>query len=129
MLALDNPTHTLEAILAASVAANQLHVTTTYRDVANPAGSDLDPGISLSTVKTNGATAVTALAAPTQSVRREIENITVHNADTSSATITLRINDGTNTYTMMKVVMATLYTLVFERASGWTLYNASGVRQ
>lgn len=128
MLALDNTGRKLEIILAGSVSANQPMATVTYRDVAMPGGEELEGSVNVATNLANGATAVTILPAPTQSVRREIENITIYNADTASVTATVRINDGTNTYTLFKTTMVTLGNLVYERGEGWVNYSAAGVR-
>ena len=125
MLALTNTTDKLEVILAGAKTSLDMDCHVTYRDVA------LDENDSLvvsSRLKSNGTAAVTLLAAPTQSVRREIENITISNIDTGSVTVTIRINDGTSTWVVMKTTMVTLGTLVFEKGAGWVNYSAAAVR-
>lgn len=119
----------IEVVLAGAITTNQLQCSTAYRDIATQEGNENAGQPTVNALLTNGATAVTLVPSPLQTVKHEVENITIHNADTASATVTVRYNDGTNTWVLMKVIMATLFTLVYERASGWTLYNASGVRQ
>jgi hypothetical protein len=43
---------------------------------------------------TNNTTAVTAVAAPASGKRRLIRSVSIHNADTASATATIRLNDS-----------------------------------
>jgi|SRR5665213_613098 len=125
MLALTNTTDKLEIICAGAKNTSDMDCHITYRDVA----LDENDSLVVSTrVKSNGTAAVTLLAAPTQSVRREIENITISNIDAAAVTPTIRINDGTSTWVVMKTSMVTLGTLVYERGAGWVNYSAAAVR-
>jgi hypothetical protein len=127
MLALTNTTNKIEVLLGGSVSANQLECSAYWAD--DPIDADEAEGnLNENHVATNGATAVTLVAAPTQSAQRHIKGITIYNADTASATVTVRVNDGTNTWRLIKTTMVTLGTLTWEEGNGWVNYSAAAVR-
>lgn len=125
MLALDKTTLKLEVVLGGAISTNQAMCTVVAKSLAL---DENDADVVTNQILTNGATAVTLLAAPTQSVQQEIQNITIYNADTASITATVRLNDGTNTWTLFKTTMVTLGTLVYEKEAGWVNYSAAGAR-
>ena len=63
---------------------------------------------------TTGTTAVVMVAAPA-SGNRIIKTITIHNADTAAATVTVRINTSGSTFrTIIKVTLAVGDTLILD---------------
>lgn len=54
---------------------------------------------------TNNTTAVTVVAAPGSGVRRTVVAITVYNADSSNATVTIQLNNASTLRTILKMVL------------------------
>ncbi len=99
MIILDATTKSLEVVLGGAVATNQLPFTAGYTDmVASPAFVESDG-------QTNGATAVTLVAAPVANVQRTVNHLSLFNADTAAVTATIRLN---NNGTLRKIFVATL---------------------
>jgi len=121
MLILDSTLKSIELILSGAVTTNQLPFVTSYIDVTSttyvPNSND---GVS------NNAVAVTTIAAPIASTQRQIKLITVHNADTVSATVTLRLNNNGTFRTICKVVLSTLSQLVYTDGEGFRVIDQNG---
>lgn len=54
---------------------------------------------------TNNTTAVTVVAAPSAGVRRTVASITVYNADSANATVTIQLNNASTLRIIQKVVL------------------------
>jgi len=121
MLILDAVTKSLKIVLAGAVATTQLPVTAHYTDITTTAYT---PG-SNDTV-TNSTTAVEFVAAPAASTQRHVESISVYNVDTASATVTIQYVSAGGTRQVIKVVLLTLETLVYEDGTGWQAIDANG---
>jgi hypothetical protein len=119
---LDDTSSTIQVLLAAAVTTNQLPVSSWYADHG---ASSFTPGANVTT--TNGTTAVTAVAAPGASTQRQIKNITIFNRDTVDATVTVRYNDGTNTFNMISVTLHPNDTLNFVDKMGWKIIDVYGM--
>ena len=121
MLILDSTLKSIELILSGAVTANQLPFVASYIDVTSityvPNSND---GIS------NNAIAVTIIAAPAASTQRQVKLITIHNADTVSATITLRLNNNGTFRTICKVVLSTLSQLIYTDGEGFRVIDQNG---
>lgn len=97
ILNLDATTKTIEIKLGGTVSTSQLVWTSHWADDTGAAFTEGESdGI------TNNTTAVTVVAAPGVSTRRIVRNITVHNADTAAATVTLQYNNN-GTVRILKV--------------------------
>lgn len=86
---LDSTLKSLQVLLGEVITTSNCDVTASYAD------QSIDgflPGAN-DTV-TNGVTAVTAVAAPTAGYQRSVQEVRVHNNDTVTHTITLRLNDN-----------------------------------
>ena len=122
MIRLDSTVRSLEVILAGAVTTNQLPVTASWAD-SSSAGYLGGANVT----NTNSGTAVTAAAAPTSSgVVRDIDFLNIYNADTVSATATVRINDNGTFYIQCKVALAVGDTLKYTHAKSWEVLNSSG---
>lgn len=121
MIVLDTTTKKLEVGLAGAVAANECHVTVVFYDVPAQAKADASEyRRAVSLAKTAGATPVTICAAPTRDgVVRCVEYICVQNADTSAATVTVRIDDGGTDYNQYAQSVASNKSLVYQDGAGW----------
>jgi hypothetical protein len=60
---------------------------------------------------TNSTTDVTVVSSPGASEQKLIRNITVYNADTVSATVILKLDDGGTERILVRATLATLETL------------------
>ena len=121
MLILDATTKSLEVKLAGAVSANELPVTAHYTDITTtlytPGSND---------TQTNGATAATIVAAPGASTQRHVESISVYNADTAAATVTIQLNNNSTLRIITKVTLQAGEQLFYEDGMGWQIIDANG---
>lgn len=111
MIILPNTSSSLEVILAGVVTTNQLPIVANWVDVLTA-----DQSVSAfgeSDLLTNSNVAVTVVAAPVNNHTRTIKSLTIFNADTVNATVTVRYNNGSTTRIMTKVTLATGETLEY----------------
>lgn len=97
MIILDATTRSVEVLLGGAVTTNQLPIVASYVDNTT---TSYTPGSS--NTQSNNTTAVTAVAAPASSTQRQVKLLTVTNADTAAATVTVRYNDNGTTRTLFK---------------------------
>lgn len=86
---LDSTLKSLQILLGEVITTSNCDITASYADQST---DGFLPGAN-DTV-TNGVTAVTAVAAPTAGYQRSVQEVRVHNNDTVTHTITLRLNDN-----------------------------------
>lgn len=77
-------------------------------------------------INTNGTNAVTLVAAPVSSTQRIVDFLTIYNADTINATITVRFNANGTVYILFKATLASGETLVFQEGQGFSVLANSG---
>jgi hypothetical protein len=120
MIILSETTDSLQAICAeAHSAAPQCF--TSWRDrTANTfvAGRTV--------INTNGTNAVTIVAAPGSSTQRVVDFLTIYNADSINATITVRFNANSVIYILFKATLAAGETIVFQEGKGFFVLANSG---
>jgi hypothetical protein len=119
-----NTTNTsLEIVLGGNVTANQLQFTIHYEILSRQGESTVGQSHGI----TNQTTDVTLLAAPTiAGERRIVKAISVHNADTASATVQIHYDDAGTERTIIKVTLATLENLFYESGAGWQALTTAG---
>jgi hypothetical protein len=123
MIVLDATTKSLQILLAGAVTTNQLAFTASYADyIASPAA--FTPGANDG--QTNGATAVTLVAAPAASTQRQVKRINVYNNDTAPATVTIRLNNGGTLRTQLTVTLQTGERIEYEDAEGFRVFTVTG---
>ena len=113
---LDTTTRSVEVLLLAAITTNQLEVTANWTDNT---GTTFAAGTTR--VVTNSTTAVTAVAAPAASTWRKVMEVSIFNADTVTATATVRLNDSGAFSRYVQFVIPTGQTLQYTDASGWGL--------
>lgn len=121
MIILDATTKSLEVVLGGAITTNQLVWTSAFVDVGAAAPLVETDGL------TNSAVAVTMVAAPGSGNTRLVKGLTLYNADTVAATITLRIN---NNGTLRKLFVATMQAgdnLVYTADGGFELFDSNGI--
>lgn len=121
MIILDATTKTLEIDLDGAVAATQLPVVVSYVDITTTAYT---PGSS--DTATNNTTAVTILAAPGASTQRQVKFISVYNADSATAAVTISYNNNATLRTIVKASLTTGYTLLYTDGEGWRVLTTTG---
>jgi hypothetical protein len=119
---LDATTKSLEVLLGGSPAANQLVLTTFYIDhtatSATPGSSD---GL------TNGATAVTMVAAPTASTQRQVKGFYIFNNDTAAATVIIRLNNNGTYRIIAKMTIQPGETIEYKQETGFKVLDIYGL--
>lgn len=111
MIILDATTKSLEVILGGAITTSQLPWTTSYVDVDQTTFAA--SAASTSDGATNSGTAVSIVAAPASGKSRQVKFISVYNADTAAATVTIRLNDNSTTRIIFKATLAVGDTLQF----------------
>ena len=123
MIRLDKTTTKLQAFLAGAIATTNPTVTVTYKDDTpqqTPQGDTLSKGVVQFTILA-GVTETDICAAPNQASVREIDAVTVFNADTASVTVTVCIDDSATNRILIKRTLTTLQTLYYENTVGWQI--------
>jgi hypothetical protein len=123
MIILDSTTESLEILLGGAVATNQLPFTVSFAD-HNAAAPSFTPGSTDG--QTNGATAVTLVASPAASVQRQVKRINIYNADTATALVTIRLNNGGTFRTQFIVSILAGERIEYEDSVGFRVFDASG---
>lgn len=114
MIVLDTTLRKLEIVLAGTVTTNQLAFVASYQDstVAPPATNQ---------GQSNNTTAVTLVAAPASGVQRELQWLSIYNADTANPIVTVQLNDNGTTRIIVKLTLQPGSSLFFARDGGWSI--------
>lgn len=123
MIILDATTKSLQVVLAGAVTTSQLECVASYVDLVADGSTFLSGE---SDTVTNGATPVTLVAAPAASTQRQIKYLTVFNADTATATTTIRYNDNATIRRQVSVTLAVGSTLIYTDGEGWRVLTSAG---
>lgn len=111
MINLDTDTKSLEIDLAGAVTTSELVIST---HAVNILDSDTSVTEIINTnILTNGTTAVTAMAAPAAGDSRVVKSLTVFNADTVSAVVSVQINDGSSLFILVQPTLGPGETLMY----------------
>jgi hypothetical protein len=119
---LNASTDKLEIVLTGTVATNQLEWNVSYQDIV-ATGMTLPQ--SASAGLTNDTTAVDMVAAPAASTTRQVTHITLFNADTIAAEVTISKDVSATPYTIVKSLLQAGDTLQWSREAGWTVLKRS----
>lgn len=122
MLILSATTDILQAKLAGAVATNQVRIVASWRDITT---TEFTPGRTV--IVTNGATAVSAVAAPAASTQRVIDFINFYNADTAPVTLTVQLDDNGTPYVLWVGSIGVGESLQYVDGIGWQRIAASGL--
>lgn len=122
MIYLDGSSEKLEIVLGGAKTTNDCPYFSSFYDVPRQQITDYSelPGGN-KFGNTNGTTAVTLVAAPNQSVTRNVRHMSISNQDTVATVVTVRINDGSNTYILSEVSLTANQTLTYESGAGWSV--------
>ena len=122
MIILKSTTDKIQVVLSASVATNQLPCYASFRDTKS--GTTLDPDRSV--VNTNNTTVVDFISAPAAATQRGIDFISIHNADTAAATVTVIYNANGTTYTLKVASIGVGESIEYNSREGWRVIANSG---
>ena len=120
MIVLSTTSDKIEVVLAGAITTSQLPCFASWRDITTTVYT---PGSTATA--TNSTTDVSLVAAPASSTQRVIDFISVYNADTESATVTIKFDDGTERI-LVKVVLATGERLEYTDDKGFAVYTVAG---
>lgn len=126
MITLDSTTKELQAVLAGSSSSTGCQITASFYDENNE-GRDTKHGSKESV--TNNTTDVVICSAPSQNSVRNIERVSIYNADSITSTVTVKMDDGTTETIIIKVALATLESLHYDYHGGWYAMTAAGARK
>ena len=112
----------IEFVLGGAITTNQLPFVCQYCNTTREGLQHDNTALGIS----NNTTAVTILSAPGAGQKREIKSLSVYNADTASATVTVRLNDNATLRSIVVVTILTGEHLLFTTASGWFVLTTSG---
>lgn len=120
---LDATTKSIEVLLAAAPATNQLVVVADYYDDPTT-GKGFSGEVD---TLTNGTTAVTAVPAPATGNVRGVSAVSIFNNDTVLATVTVRLNTNGTFRVIMNVSIAPGETLHYLQTQGWFTTDVAGL--
>ena len=118
---LDTTSKSIEVLLSAVSAANNLDITAGWVD--HRAGSTTPAPYD---TVSNGVTAVTVVAAPAAGVTRQVMSLAVFNADTQLTRVTVRLNNGGVYKNLVVVDLFPLETLHYAANAGFHVCDRSG---
>ena len=121
MIILTATTDNLQVVLAGNITANQLQCSTFWRDVTE---TTYTPGRTVAA--TNNTTDVNIAPAPAASTQRIIDHISVYNADTVNATVTVKLDANGTEYILFKGVIGTGEMLQYNDKNGFTVMTIAG---
>ena len=124
MILLDATTKSLQVILGGAVTTTELPIVAAYADVSQTTFAV--SAISETDTATTGGTAVTAVAAPSASTSRKVALVTVYNADSVSAAVTVRVNNNGTFRILVKATLAVGSTLQYADGAGWSVTDSTG---
>lgn len=124
MINLDATTKSLEIKLAGAVATTELPFVASYVDISQATfamtGAPATDGV------TNGATAVTAAAAPAASTTRKLNFLSVVNVDTAAVTLTVQVNNSGTKRIVFKATLAVGDQVTYVEGQGWSIFDTNG---
>jgi hypothetical protein len=121
MIILNETDNSVEVDLTAAVTTNQLQVYSAFIDTTEAATT---PG-KTDTV-TNNTTAVTAVAAPAASTQRIVKSMSIYNADTAEAEVTVQFNNNATLTTLFKGLLQPGEMLCYVDGQGFFTRNPFG---
>lgn len=119
MIYLDTPNRKLQSVLAGAVTVNQPEVSAFFYDSTPQVTTTLlRGGNKVSTL--NNTTDVDIVDAPAlQGIIRNIHTIFIHNKDTATVTVTVKLDDSGTETIYVKQALRTGESLVYEDRNGW----------
>lgn len=124
MLFLDATTKSLEVLLGGAVSASQLPFVAGYADIERTTYGLSGAGENDGT--TNDTTAVTLAAAPAATTTRKLNFLSIFNADSAAATVTVRVNNASTYRVVWQGTLSVGDTLMFVDGRGFYVTDQYG---
>jgi hypothetical protein len=121
---LDSTTDKLEVVLTAAITTNQLPFIAAFNDTTS---TSVTP--TKNTGTTNSTTAVSLVSAPAASHQRLVRYISLYNADTATAEVTVRFNDNASIRKILVVSLLPNESLQYTYEVGWKAYDSTGAEK
>jgi hypothetical protein len=123
MIVIDSATKKVEVLLSGAAATTNLPIVVSFVDL--DANDIFRPGTH-DTI-TSGTTPVGVLfSTGTASVYRQLKFMSIYNADTTDATVTLRLNNNATTRIILKVTLLPESTLFYTDGEGFRVITPNG---
>lgn len=116
MIILSATTDNLQVVLDGAVTTSQLQCVASWRDVTTTAYT---PGRTV--IVTNDTTDVNAVAAPASSTQRVVDFVSVYNADTADATVTIKLDANGTEYVLWRGNLQPGDTVRFVEGAGFVV--------
>lgn len=123
-MVLDATTKSIQIALSGSVTTRQLPCVTSWADITT---ASFTPGST--DTQSNNTTAVSIVAAPAASTQRQVKLMSVFNADTANATVTVSLNNNSTLRTMVSVVLKPNQTLQFAENAWSVIDSINGLQE
>jgi len=121
MIILTNTTDKIQVSLGSAVATTQLRCYASYRDTTS---TTITPNRNV--VLTNGVTPVDLVGSPASSTQRVVDYLSVYNADTASATVTVNFNDNGTLYNLAVIILGVGEKLEYQEGEGFKVLSTIG---
>ena len=118
-----NSSQKIQIVLANAVAITQLSVVASWADMADDA-STLAPGSS--TAVTNNTVVVDIVPAPLSGLKRQLKYFSVFNSDTTTASLTIQINDASALRIIARISLPVNSRLEYTTDSGFRVLDSNG---
>lgn len=120
MIILTETTDTIKIRLGATITTNQLNCVASWRDITTTAYT---PGRAV--VNSNNTSDVNIVASPSASTQRLIDFISVYNADTVDATVSIKFDANGTQYPLKVISLSPGQTLTYCDGAGWQVSGSS----
>lgn len=121
MIILSNTTDSLQVVLGGAITTNQLRCYVSYRDTTS---STITPNRAVT--NTNGTTPVTLLSAPASLSQKIVDYLSIYNADTATAVVSVYINSSSVTYELIDTILNPGEKLEFQEGHGFRSLTSDG---
>lgn len=121
MIILNNTGDTLQIVLATGRTTNDLDIISTFRDITT---TTFTPNKQLS--RSNGTNIVSFISSPSLNSQRVIDYISINNSDTINHLVTINLNDGSNSYTLLKTIISPNEKIEYQEGVGFKVINTTG---
>ena len=121
MIRLDTTLRKLQLSLGNNVTTSQLPILVSYSDKTTT-----DYVGATTPSNSSNTTSVDICAAPTLGAVRDIDLVSISNADTANATVNIIYNDNATLYTIFTVTLSPKDKLIYVHGNGWNVIDISG---
>lgn len=122
MLVLTETNDSIQVVLNAPVATNQLRCMSVWRDVTTTAYT---PGRTLA--NTNGTNDVSIVPAPSASTQRVVDFLSIYNSDTATAQVTVKFDANGTEYTLWNGALASGEKIEYVEGVGFRVLAVNGL--